>query len=117
MLTRELEDIVNMTGSPINLIRVFVTTPSALVEELRAAGVPVESLSDLVNAKRSYRRAVPVLLDWLQKLDGVPAADRTKVPRCSYAASASRLLAGSRVQCWSSSSAASTILPDLASDG
>lgn len=56
-----------------------VTTPSALVEELRAAGVPVESLSDLVNAKRSYRRAVPVLLDWLQKLDAVPAADRPKV--------------------------------------
>lgn len=32
-----------------------------------------------MNAKRSYRQAVPVLLDWLQKLEVVPAADRAKV--------------------------------------
>lgn len=56
-----------------------MTTPPELVEQLRAAGVPVDSLSDLVNAKRSYPRAIPVLLDWLQKVDAVPAADRTKV--------------------------------------
>jgi HEAT repeat protein len=56
-----------------------VTTPPALAEDLRAAGVPVDDLSELVNTKRSYRPAVPVLVDWLQRLDEVPAGERPAV--------------------------------------
>jgi HEAT repeat protein len=54
-----------------------MTTPRALIEELRAVGVPVKSLSDLLN--RSYREAVPVMLDWLRHIDKVPVADRAKL--------------------------------------
>ena len=36
---------------------------------LRAAGVPVDDVWDLVNSRHQYKAAIPVLLDWLQNLD------------------------------------------------
>ena len=36
-------------------------------------------MSDLVNAKRSYPPAVPVLLGWLERLDAVPRHERGSV--------------------------------------
>lgn len=53
-----------------------MTTPEALLDDLRAVGVTVDGLSEMVNAKRQRPEAVPVLLSWLQRLDAVPAADR-----------------------------------------
>ena len=40
---------------------------AALVEELRAAGVVVESVWDLVNTAALYPTALPILLDDLQR--------------------------------------------------
>lgn len=43
--------------------------PADLGQDLRAAGVPVSDLWELVNSKGAQRQAVPVLLDWLRRLD------------------------------------------------
>jgi hypothetical protein len=43
--------------------------PAAFVEDLERAGVSVESPWDLVKTKDPYPRAIPVLLDWLDRLD------------------------------------------------
>jgi HEAT repeat protein len=57
-----------------------MTTPAALVGDLSEAGVPVTDLWELVNGKKQYRAAVPVLIEWLNDLDRrVPAPDREKV--------------------------------------
>lgn len=45
-----------------------------LIEELKAAGVDVHSVWDLVNTAESYPNAIPVLLKHLQ----LPYADRTR---------------------------------------
>ncbi|HTT90585.1 MAG TPA: HEAT repeat domain-containing protein [Acidimicrobiales bacterium] len=55
-------------------------TPERLARDLRAAGVPVSDLWELVNTKAQYKAAIPVLLDWLGNVDSrVPRQDRTKV--------------------------------------
>jgi HEAT repeats len=57
-----------------------VTTPAGLARDLSAAGVPVADLWELVNEKRQHLGAIPVLLDWLERLDErVPGPDREKV--------------------------------------
>lgn len=50
----------------------------SLLRELANVGEPVQSLSDLVNTRRAYPAAVPVLLRWLDTLD---ARDLTKPSR------------------------------------
>jgi HEAT repeat protein len=54
-----------------------VTTPLALLEDLRAVGTDVDDVWVLVNAGQRYPRAVPVLIDWLEHIDerGVPVDD------------------------------------------
>lgn len=49
--------------------------PKAFVDELRKVGCEVSEAQgpwDLVNTRMPYRPAVPVLLDWLDRLDEVP---------------------------------------------
>jgi HEAT repeat protein len=51
-----------------------------LARELRAAGVPVGDIWELVNGKVQYRQAIPVLIDWLEHVDErVPGPERPKV--------------------------------------
>jgi HEAT repeat protein len=53
--------------------------PSAFVHELADVGVSVESPWELVNSRRSYRSAVPVLIEWLERAEvDVPAAERAR---------------------------------------
>ncbi len=49
------------------------------VQELEAAGFPVRSVYDFVNTTRSYRGALPILLDHLQR--PYPAAIREGIAR------------------------------------
>ena len=57
-----------------------MSTPTGLADDLSRAGVPVSDLWELVNSDVQYRAAVPVLVEWLERLDErVPAADREKV--------------------------------------
>ncbi len=42
---------------------------SPVVQELRAAGFPVEHIADLFNRKMDYRRAITILLRWLPLVD------------------------------------------------
>jgi hypothetical protein len=44
-------------------------TPRGLLDDLRAVGVEVDDVWALVNRRRPYPEAIPVLLDWLQRLD------------------------------------------------
>jgi HEAT repeat protein len=56
-----------------------VSVPAAFVDELAEVGLAVESPWDLVNSRRSYRAAIPVLLDWLERADAeVPPRERAK---------------------------------------
>jgi HEAT repeat protein len=58
-----------------------VSTPRELSSDLGAAGVAVDDVWQLVNARTDqYPEAVPVLLDWLAHLDErVPAPDRPRL--------------------------------------
>jgi HEAT repeat protein len=42
-----------------------------LLEELGAAGVKIESMWDLVNYSFDYRQAVPILIEWLPKMQNI----------------------------------------------
>lgn len=56
-----------------------MSVPAAFVDELAEVGLAVESPWDLVNRRRSYRAAIPVLLDWLERTDAeVPPRERAK---------------------------------------
>jgi HEAT repeats len=56
-----------------------VITPDAFVQELAEVGVSVESPWDLVNSRRSYRAAIPLLVEWLDRVDTeVPAHERPR---------------------------------------
>jgi len=46
-----------------------VATPQQLLHDLHAAGVEVSDVWDLVNTRRPYPVAIPVLMDWLEHLD------------------------------------------------
>ena len=56
-----------------------MTTPRELIEDLESVGIKIQDLSDLVNMKGTYPAAIPVLLDWLAKIETVPAQDRGKL--------------------------------------
>jgi HEAT repeat protein len=45
------------------------TSVDSLLSDLRVAGHPVSSLADLVNTRRPYPEAIPVLVRWLDALD------------------------------------------------
>jgi hypothetical protein len=45
----------------------YARAEAPMVEELRAAGVPVNSAWDLVNAPNTYSQSLPILLDHLQR--------------------------------------------------
>lgn len=45
------------------------TYPAASIEEIAEVGLEIESPWDLVNMRRSYRAAVPVLIAWLEHVD------------------------------------------------
>lgn len=46
-----------------------MATPPNLSRDLRAVGVPVGDLWELVNAKTQYKAAIPVLIDWLRNIE------------------------------------------------
>jgi hypothetical protein len=46
-----------------------VSVPAAFVDDLAKVGLAVEGPWDVVNTRQSYRAAVPVLLDWLGRVD------------------------------------------------
>lgn len=41
----------------------------AMKRELDAAGIPEDTVWDLVNSRNDYPQAVPIVIDWLQHLD------------------------------------------------
>lgn len=57
-----------------------MANPPDLSRDLRAAGLPVSDLWELVNAKTQFKAAIPVLLDWLRNVDRrVPGPDQARV--------------------------------------
>ena len=46
-----------------------MATPQQLLDDLHVAGVEVSDVWDLVNTRRPYPVAIPVLMDWLEHLD------------------------------------------------
>jgi HEAT repeats len=57
-----------------------MNTPPQLLDDLRAVGVIVADVWDLVNTNRRYDAAIPVLMDWLEHADTrVPLEHRTKL--------------------------------------
>src|SRR5215469_1016416 len=57
-----------------------MATPPDLARDLRAAGLPISDLWELVNAKAQYKPAIPVLIDWLRNVDRrVPGPDQSGV--------------------------------------
>lgn len=68
-----------------------------VVADLRAAGLDVSSLSELVNSRMDYRPQLPVLVDWLRRSGNrsvrqmlvraltIPAARRTEAPEALLA--------------------------------
>ena len=44
-------------------------TPQQLLDDLHAAGVEVSDVWDLVNTRRPYPVAIPVLMEWVEHLD------------------------------------------------
>jgi hypothetical protein len=57
-----------------------MATPPDLACDLRAAGLPIGDLWELVNAKAQYKAAIPVLIDWLRNVERrVPGPDQTRV--------------------------------------
>jgi hypothetical protein len=58
----------------------MMTTPADLSRDLRAAGLPISELWELVNAKAQYKAAIPVLIDWLRDVEQrVPGPDQPRV--------------------------------------
>jgi HEAT repeat protein len=58
----------------------MMATPVDLARDLRAAGVPVSDVWELVNAKTRYTAAIPVLIDWLREVEWrVPEPERSGV--------------------------------------
>jgi hypothetical protein len=58
----------------------MMATPPDLSRDLRAAGLPISDLWELVNAKTQFRAAMPVLIDWLRNVDRrVPGTDQARV--------------------------------------
>ena len=58
----------------------MITTPPDLARDLRAVGLPVSDLWELVNAKAQYQVAIPVLIDWLRNVEQrVPGPDQPRV--------------------------------------
>ncbi|MCP3880719.1 MAG: hypothetical protein GY701_20350, partial [Sulfitobacter sp.] len=56
-----------------------MSVPRAFVDALHDVGCDADSPWDLVNRRTSYRSAVPVLVEWLDRVDeDVPVADRQK---------------------------------------
>jgi len=56
-----------------------MSEPQAFIDDLARVGVAVESPWDLVNTRQPYPAAIPVLLDWLNRVDTeVPADDRRR---------------------------------------
>jgi len=56
-----------------------MTVPAAFIGEMAELGLSIESPWDLVNTKRSYRAAIPVLIGWLERADDdVPAHERSR---------------------------------------
>ncbi len=56
-----------------------MSAPGAFVDALHDVGCDADSPWDLVNRNTSYRAAIPVLVEWLDRADeGVPVADRQK---------------------------------------
>jgi len=57
-----------------------MATPPDLARDLRAVGLPVSDVWDLVNAKAQYKAAIPVLIDWLRNLElRVPRQDQARI--------------------------------------
>ena len=46
-----------------------MSTPQALLDDLRAVGTEVNDVWELVNTRDPYPRAIPVLMDWLAHLE------------------------------------------------
>ncbi len=46
-----------------------MTTPPDLSRDLRAAGLPISDLWELVNAETQFKAAIPVLIDWLRNVE------------------------------------------------
>lgn len=60
--------------------REMMATPPDLARDLRAAGLPISDLWQLVNAKTQYKAAIPVLIDWLRNVERrVPGPDQPRV--------------------------------------
>jgi len=43
--------------------------PSALISQLHDLGLNVETIAELVNQQLDYREAVPILIEWLSRVD------------------------------------------------
>lgn len=56
-----------------------VPTPPEMLEDLRAAGWDVSSIWDLVNTDRRYPEAIPILINWLDRLEDADVDGRMKV--------------------------------------
>jgi hypothetical protein len=55
-------------------------TPPDLSRDLRAVGLPISDLWELVNAKTQFKAAIPVLIDWLRNVERrVPGPDQATV--------------------------------------
>jgi len=46
-----------------------MSTPPDLARDLRAVGVPIIDLWELVKASTQYKAAIPVLIDWLRHIE------------------------------------------------
>jgi len=54
-----------------------MSTPQAFIDDLAKVGIAVLSSWDLVNIRKSYPGAIPVLLDWLERAETeVPVHER-----------------------------------------
>ena len=47
-------------------------TPAQMIGDLQRTGIAVHDIWDLVNTRRQYREAVPILIDWLERLGTPP---------------------------------------------
>jgi hypothetical protein len=57
-----------------------MATPPDLSRDLRAAGLPIGDLWELVNAKSQSKAAIPVLIDWLRNVEQrVPGPDQARI--------------------------------------
>jgi hypothetical protein len=71
----------------------YAADVAPVVADLRAAGLDVDDLGELVNSNRDYRAQLPVLVAWLSRCDNrrvremivraltIPAARKTNAPR------------------------------------